>query len=204
MAFIGVGAACKTANVEAGSTVAIFGLGSIGLAVAEGSRLCGAARIIGVDVNPEKFEVGKKFGVTDFVNAKNCGDKAVSQVIIEMTNGGADYCSECVGLASVVQEAYASCRKGWGKTIVLGVDQPTSKLTLSSFEVLHSGKILTGALFGGLKAKSDIPILLKRYKDKELQLDKFITHEVKFGDINKAFDLLIEGKSLRCVIWMDK
>ncbi|KAJ4702225.1 putative Alcohol dehydrogenase [Melia azedarach] len=198
----GVGAAWKTANVEAGSTVAIFGLGSIGLAVAEGARLCGATRIIGVDVNPGKFETGKKFGVTDFVNAKTCGDKSVSEVITEMTGGGADYCFECVGLASLVQEAYACCRQGWGKTIVLGVDKPGSQLSLSSTEVLCSGKILTGSLFGGVKAKSDIPILLKRYVDKELQLDEFVTHEIRFEDINKAFDLLLQGKCLRCVIWM--
>ncbi|KAH9693691.1 Alcohol dehydrogenase-like 7 [Citrus sinensis] len=212
----GVGAAWRTANVEVGSTVVIFGLGSIGLAVAEGARLCGATRIIGVDVISEKFEIGKRFGVTEFVNSKNCGDKSVSQVllsiydlplltisiIIDMTDGGADYCFECVGLASLVQEAYACCRKGWGKTIVLGVDQPGSQLSLSSFEVLHSGKILMGSLFGGLKAKSDIPILLKRYMDKELELDKFVTHEMKFEEINSAFDLLIKGKCLRCVIWM--
>lgn len=198
----GVGAAWRTANVEVGSTVVIFGLGSIGLAVAEGARLCGATRIIGVDVISEKFEIGKRFGVTEFVNSKNCGDKSVSQIIIDMTDGGADYCFECVGLASLVQEAYACCRKGWGKTIVLGVDQPGSQLSLSSFEVLHSGKILMGSLFGGLKAKSDIPILLKRYMDKELELDKFVTHEMKFEEINSAFDLLIEGKCLRCVIWM--
>ncbi|KAH9759403.1 Alcohol dehydrogenase-like 7 [Citrus sinensis] len=195
----GVGAAWRTANVEVGSTVVIFGLGSIGLAVAEGARLCGATRIIGVDVISEKFEIGKRFGVTEFVNSKNCGDKSI---IIDMTDGGADYCFECVGLASLVQEAYACCRKGWGKTIVLGVDQPGSQLSLSSFEVLHSGKILMGSLFGGLKAKSDIPILLKRYMDKELELDKFVTHEMKFEEINSAFDLLIKGKCLRCVIWM--
>jgi len=128
----------------------------------------------------------------------------VSQVINEMTDGGADYCFECVGMASLVHEAYACCRKGWGKTIVLGVDKPGAKLSLSSFEVLHSGKSLMGSLFGGLKAKSDIPILLKKYLDKELQLDEFVTHEVRFDDINKAFDLLIEGNCLRCVIWMDK
>ncbi|KAG6704677.1 hypothetical protein I3842_07G144700 [Carya illinoinensis] len=200
----GVGAAWRTANVETGSTVAIFGLGSIGLAVAEGARLCGASKIIGVDVNPDKFEIGKKFGVTEFVNAGECGNKTVSQVINEITGGGADYCFECVGLASLVQEAYACCRKGWGKTVVLGVDKPGSTLSLSSFDVLHSGKSLMGSLFGGLKAKIDIPILLKRYMDKELQLDEFVTHEVKFEDINKAFDLLIQGESLRCVIWMDK
>ncbi|KAI8013303.1 Alcohol dehydrogenase-like 7 [Camellia lanceoleosa] len=153
----GVGAAWRTADVEAGSTVAIFGLGAIGLAV-----------------------------------------------INEMSGGGADYCFECVGLASLVHEAYACCRKGWGKTIVLGVDKPGAHLSLNSFEVLHSGKILTGSLFGGLKAKYDIPILAKRYMDKELQLDEFVTHEMSFEDINKAFDLLLEGKCLRCVIWMNK
>ncbi|CAK9180363.1 unnamed protein product [Ilex paraguariensis] len=162
----GVGAAWRSANMEAGSTVAIFGMGAIGLAVAEGARLCGATRIIGVDVNPDKFDIGKKFGVTDFVNTGNCGNKSVSQVINEMTDGGADYCFECVGLASLVHEAYACCRKGWGKTIVLGVDKPGAQLTFSSFEVLHYGKSLIGSLFGGLKPKSDVPILVKRYMDK--------------------------------------
>ncbi|XP_049363234.1 alcohol dehydrogenase-like 7 isoform X2 [Solanum verrucosum] len=168
----GVGAAWKTANVEPGSTVVIFGLGSVGLAVAEGARLCGATRIIGVGRNSDKFEIGKQFGVTEFVNSKSCGDKSVSQ--------------------------------GWGKTIVLGVDKPDAQLNLSSYEVLQSQKTLTGSFFGGLKPKSDVPILVKRYLDKELELDKFVTHEVNFEDINKAFDLLIQGKSLRCVIWMDK
>ncbi|KAK7306759.1 hypothetical protein VNO77_44715 [Canavalia gladiata] len=200
----GVGAAWRTADVEPGSTVAIFGLGSVGLAVAEGARLCGATRIIGVDVKPEKFEIGKKFGVTDFVHAGECEKKPVSQVIIDITGGGADYCFECVGRASLVHEAYASCRKGWGKTIVLGVDKPGARLSLSSYEVLHDGKSLMGSLFGGLKPKSHVPILLKRYMDKELQLDKFVTHELKFKDINKAFDLLSTGQCLRCVIWMDK
>ncbi|KAK4723129.1 hypothetical protein R3W88_013362 [Solanum pinnatisectum] len=120
------------------------------------------------------------------------------QVIIEMTNGGADYCFECVGLATLVQG------RGWGKTIVLGLDKPDAQLNLSSFEVLQSQKTLTGSFFGGLKPKSDVPILVKRYLDKELELDKFVTHEVNFEDINKAFDLLIQGKSLHCVIWMDK
>ncbi|KAE8704220.1 Alcohol dehydrogenase-like 7 [Hibiscus syriacus] len=200
----GVGAACKSANVEAGSTVVIFGLGSIGLAVAKGAKLCGANRIIGVDVNPDKFEVAKKFGVTEFINSKECGDKSLSQVVMEMTGGGADYCFECVGIASLVQEAFASCRKGWGKTIVLGVDKPGAQLNLSSYEVLHSGKILTGSLYGGVKPKSDLPLLLKRYTDKELVVDEFVTHEVRFEDINKAFELLLEGKCIRCVIWMDK
>ncbi|KMS96091.1 hypothetical protein BVRB_002030 [Beta vulgaris subsp. vulgaris] len=199
----GIGAAWRAANVQPGSSVAIFGLGAIGLAVAEGARLCGATKIIGVDVNPEKIVIGKKFGVTDFINPNSCEDKSVSQVINEMTNGGADYCFECVGMASLVQEAYASCRKGWGKTIMLGVDRPDSQLSLNSVDVLCSGKTLVGSLFGGLKAKSDIPILAKRYMDKEVRLDDFVTHEMKFDEINKAFKLLLDGNCLRCVMWMD-
>ncbi|CAH9145321.1 unnamed protein product [Cuscuta epithymum] len=200
----GLGAAIRTANVEPGSTVVIFGLGAIGLAVAEGARLCGATRIIGVDINPDKFKIGKTFGLTDFVDSSTCGNKPISQVILEMTEGGADYCFECVGMATLVQEAYACCRKGWGKTVVVGVDKPGAQLCFQSFDVLHSGKSLMGSLFGGLKPKSDIPILAQRYKDGELQLDAFVTHEVNFEDINTAFDLLLQGKSVRCVIWMDK
>ncbi|KAF5462189.1 hypothetical protein F2P56_018217 [Juglans regia] len=200
----GVGAAWKIANVKEGSTVAIFGLGSVGLAVAEGARLCGATRIIGVDVNPDKKEIGKKFGVTDFVNPGNCGDKPASQLINEMTGGGADYCFECIGVAPLVKEAYACCRNGWGKTVVIGVARPGSELGVNFQDVLDGGgKSIMGCVYGGIKAKSDIPILLKRYLDKELQLDEFVTHEIQFDEINKAFDLLIEGQCLRCVIWMN-
>ncbi|XP_021732274.1 alcohol dehydrogenase-like 7, partial [Chenopodium quinoa] len=200
----GIGAAWRAANVKPGSTVAIFGIGAIGLGVAEGARLCGATKIIAVDINPERFEFGKKFGVTDFINPNNCEDnKTVSQIICEMTDGGADYCFECVGNVTLVQEAYASCRKGWGKTIVLGVDKPDAQLSLLSMDVLLSGKSIKGSIYGGLKAKSDVPILVKRYLDKEVRLDEFVSHEMKFDEINKAFELLIEGKCLRCVIWMD-
>ncbi|XP_042506731.1 alcohol dehydrogenase-like 7 [Macadamia integrifolia] len=200
----GVGAAWKTGNVEKGTNVAVFGLGAIGLAVAEGARLRGATKIIGVDLNPNKFEIGKKLGVTDFINPLDCGNKPVHEVIAEMTNGGADYCFECVGSASLVHEAYASCRKGWGKTIALGGDKPTSQLSFNSYELLCNGKTIMGSLFGDIKPKTDIPILVKSYLDKELRLDDFVTHELQFEEINKAFDLLIKGKSIRCVIWMDK
>ncbi|KAM0950499.1 putative alcohol dehydrogenase [Dioscorea sansibarensis] len=198
-----VGAAWKAAEVEKGSTVAVFGLGAVGLAVVEGARLRGAAKIIGVDINPQKFELGKKFGLTDFVNPNEIGERSVSQVISEMTGGGADYCFECIGLASLMQSAYESARKGWGKTIVLGVEMHGQPLCLDSRRILE-GKWITGSLFGGIKAKTDIPILAKQYLDKELHLDSFITHEVGFQDINKAFELLNQGKSLRCTIWMDK
>ncbi|KAH9756478.1 alcohol dehydrogenase-like 2 [Citrus sinensis] len=189
----GVGAAWKVAGVEVGSTVAIFGLGAVGLAVAEGARLNRASKIIGVDINPEKFEIGKKFGITDFINPATCGDKTVSQVIKEMTDGGADYCFECIGLASVMNDAFNSSREGWGKTVILGVEMHGSPISLNSIEILK-GRSVCGTFFGGLKPKSDIATLAQKYLDKELNLDEFITHEVSFHDINKAFDLLLEGK----------
>ncbi|KAJ4767647.1 alcohol dehydrogenase [Rhynchospora pubera] len=199
----GVGAAWKLAGVDVGSTVAIFGLGSVGLAVAEGCRIRGASRIIGVDLNPDKFELGKKFGLTDFVNPKEIGDKSVSKVITEMTNGGADYCFECIGLASLMSDAFKSTHQGWGKTIILGVEMHGSPLCIAPYELLN-GRCVMGSLFGGIKPKDDIPTLLNKYLNKELELDKFITHEIGLDEINKAFDLLLEGKSLRCIIWMDK
>ncbi|KAI3976378.1 hypothetical protein MKX01_021894 [Papaver californicum] len=225
----GVGAAWKVADVEKGSTVAIFGLGAVGLAVAEGARIRGASKIIGVDLNPEKFETGKKFGVTDFINPKDCGEKPVSEVIKEMTDGGADYCFECIGLASLMNDAFTSCRavrihlpvshcciicfclielkhlcmQGWGKTIVLGVEMHGAPLSINTYELLR-GKRIEGSLFGGIKAKTDIPVLAQSYLNKELHLDEFITHEIGFEEINTAFDLLIQGKSLRCIIWMNK
>ncbi|CAF2046213.1 unnamed protein product [Brassica rapa] len=199
----GVGAAWKVANVEEGSTVAVFGLGAVGLAVAEGARLRGAAKIIGVDLNPDKFELGKKFGFTDFVNPTLCGEKKVSEVIKEMTGGGVDYSFECVGLPSILSEAFISTRTGSGKTVMLGMGKHAAPISLGSFDLL-SGRTICGSLFGGLKSKLDIPVLVDHYLKKELNLDSFITHELKFQEINKAFELLEEGKSLRCIIWMDK
>ncbi|KAK4559803.1 hypothetical protein RGQ29_008830 [Quercus rubra] len=199
----GIGAAWKVADVEEGSTVAIFGLGPVGLAVAEGARQRGALKIIAVDLNPEKFNIGKKFGVTDFVNPETCGEKSVSEVIKELTNGGADYCFECIGLASLMQEAFLSSRKGWGKTVILGVEMHGAQVSLNPYEFLR-GRSVIGSLFGGVKPKSDIPVFAKKYLDNELRLDEYISHELSFQDINKAFELHQEGKSLRCIIWMDR
>ncbi|KAL5558931.1 hypothetical protein UlMin_035142 [Ulmus minor] len=198
----GVGAAWKVAEVEEGSTVAIFGLGSVGLAVAEGAKLRGASKIIGVDLNPEKFELGKKFGVTDFVNPASTGGKPVSEVIKELSDGGVDYSFECIGLASSMQDAFSSTREGWGQTVILGVEMHGTPMSLNSYHLLR-GRSVTGSFFGGIKPKTDIPLLATKYLNKELNLDGFITHEVTFKDINKAFDLLLEGKSLRCLIWME-
>ncbi|PKU84730.1 alcohol dehydrogenase-like 7 [Dendrobium catenatum] len=199
----GVGAVRKIAAVEAGSSVVIFGLGAVGLAVVEGARFQGAAKIIGVDVNPDKFDIGKKLGLTHFVNPKDNGEKSVVEIIKEMTDGGADYCFECIGLASLMSDAFNCSRLGVGKTIILGVEMHGNPISIDSAEILK-GKCIMGSLFGGIKAKTDIPILAKQYLNKELHLDEFITHEVNFMDINKAFDLLVQGKSLRCIIWMNQ
>ncbi|ESQ34552.1 hypothetical protein EUTSA_v10007889mg [Eutrema salsugineum] len=199
----GVGAAWKVADVEEGSTVAIFGLGAVGLAVAEGARLRGASKIIGVDLNPDKFEIGKRFGITDFVNPALYKEKTISEVVKEMTKGGVDYSFECIGLASLMEEAFNSTRTGSGKTVILGMEKYKLPVSLGSYDLLR-GRTICGTLFGGLKPKLDIPILVDRYLKKELNLDGFITHELSFEEINKAFNLSMEGNSIRCVLWMDK
>ncbi|XP_066395314.1 alcohol dehydrogenase-like 2 isoform X1 [Miscanthus floridulus] len=199
----GVGAAWKVAAVEAGSTVAVFGLGTVGLAVAQGAKMRGAKRIIGVDLNPDKLDIAKRLGITDFVNPNETGGKkTVSEVITEMTGGGADYCFECVGSTSLMAEAFKSSRKGWGKTVILGTDAGAAAVSISSSDIKR-GRSVTGALLGGIKPKDDIPVLAHKYLDKELELDEFITHQVGFHDINRAFDLLQQGRCLRCIIWMD-
>ncbi|KAM3231094.1 hypothetical protein ACQJBY_061325 [Aegilops geniculata] len=229
----GVGAAWRLAKVQPGSSVVIFGLGAVGLSVAQGAKMCGAAKIIGVDLNPDKEELGKssfifprrnetrfrthlvdfkmlsapaagkKFGVTDFVNPSKLGESPLSQVIIEMTGGGADYCFECIGAASVMTEAFRSAKQGNGKTVILGLEKDGKPISLPSIEFLF-GKCVMGSLFGGIKPKTDIPILAEKCMNKELELEKLITHEVGLQEINTAFDLLLQGKSLRCIIWMDK
>uniref|UniRef100_A0ACD5WQ25 Uncharacterized protein n=1 Tax=Avena sativa TaxID=4498 RepID=A0ACD5WQ25_AVESA len=197
----GVGAAWKVAAVEPGSTVAVFGLGTVGLAHKGAGR--GAKRIIGVDLSPEKREIGKRMGITDFINPEDTGGKTVSEVIMEMTGGGADYCFECIGSTSVMAEAFKSSRTGWGKTIVLGVSGGAiAPISIPSHDLLR-GRSVVGSLFGGLKPKTDIPILAQKYLDKELELEEFVTHEMGFDEINRAFELLTQGKCLRCIIWMD-
>ncbi|EAY77769.1 hypothetical protein OsI_32807 [Oryza sativa Indica Group] len=196
----GVGAAWNTANVSKGSTVAIFGLGAIGLAVAEGARLRGASRIIGVDINPEKFSKGKEMGITDFINSKACS-KPVHEVIMEMTDGGVDYSFECTGITDVLREAFVSTHDGWGLTVVLGIHATPRMLPLHPME-LFDGRRITGCVFGDFKGKSQLPEIVEKCMQGEINInfDGFITQEMPFADINKAFQLLEEGKSLRCLL----
>ncbi|XP_052162174.1 alcohol dehydrogenase-like 2 isoform X2 [Oryza glaberrima] len=181
----GVGAAWKVAAVEPGSSVAVFGLGAVGLAVAQGARMRGATRIIGVDLNPDKFDVGKWLGITDFINPNDTGGKTVSEVIKEMTGGGgADYCFECIGSASVMAEAFQSSRMGWGKTILLGVIGSMAPIGIPPQDLLP-GRSVIGSLFGGIKPKNDIPMLAQKYLDKYIS---FVYAGAGAGGVHNARD----------------
>nr|KJB26826.1 hypothetical protein B456_004G262400 [Gossypium raimondii] len=193
----GLGAAWNVADISKGSIVVIFGLGTVGLAVAQGAKLRGASQIIGVDINPEKYEKAKCFGVTDFLNP-NEYNEPIQQVIKRISGGGTDYSFECIGNTGMVTTALQSCCDGWGLTVTLGVPKTNPEIA-SHYSAFLSGKTLKGSLFGGWKPKSDLPSLVNKYMNR---VDEFITHNLPFEDINKAFTLMREGKCLRCVIHM--
>lgn len=198
----GLGAAWNVADIANGSTVVIFGLGTVGLAVAQGAKLRGASRIIGVDINPAKHEKAKAFGITEFVNPNDCHEP-LPQVIKNITDGGADYSFECIGDTRMVTTALQSCCDGWGLTVTLGVPKLTPEIT-AHYALFLSGRTLRGSLFGGWKPKTDLPQLVDMYLKKEIQVDEFITHNLSFDDINEAFNLMQEGRCFRCVIHMPK
>ncbi|XP_059454975.1 alcohol dehydrogenase-like 6, partial [Corylus avellana] len=190
------------ADISKGSTVAIFGLGTVGLSVAQGAKLRGASRIIGVDTNPEKGEKAKAFGVTEFLNP-NDSDEPLQQIIKRITDGGADYSFECIGDTGMMTTALQSCCDGWGLTVTLGVPKEKPEMK-AHYGLFITGRTLKGSLFGGWRPKSDLPSLVDMYTKKEIEIDEFITHNMPFEDINKAFDLMKEGRCLRCVIHMPK
>ncbi|XP_031263013.1 alcohol dehydrogenase-like 6 [Pistacia vera] len=196
----GLGAAWNVADISKGSTVVIFGLGTVGLSVAQGAKIRGACRIIGVDTNPEKSEKAKVFGITEFLNPNDCNEP-IQQVIKRITDGGADYSFECIGDTGMITTALQSCCDGWGLTVTLGVPKVKPEVA-AHYGLFLSGRTLKGTLFGRWKPKSDLPSLLDMYSKKEIMIDEFITHDLQFEDINKAFNLMKEGKCLRCVIHM--
>ncbi|XP_028768517.1 alcohol dehydrogenase-like 6 isoform X1 [Neltuma alba] len=198
----GLGAAWNVANISEGSTVVIFGLGTVGLSVAQGAKLRGASRIIGVDNNPQKCENAKAFGVTEVVNP-NSFDEPIVQVIKRMSNGGADFSFECVGDTDMITTALQSCCDGWGLTVTLGVPKVKPEMS-AHYALLLMGRTLKGSLYGGWKPKSDLPSLVEKYVNKEIEIDDYITHDLPFNEINKAFNLMREGKCLRCVIHMPR
>ncbi|KAG5224299.1 alcohol dehydrogenase [Salix suchowensis] len=194
----GFGAAWKEAPVKMGSTVAVLGLGAVGLGVTEGARMQGAAKIIGIDKNIMKKDKGLAFGMTDFINPDEYPDKSISQVIKDLTGGmGVDYCFECVGAEYLINQAIQAAKEGKGKTIVIGGGIKSVKI---DYFPLLSGRTLKGSIFGGLKVKSDLPIVLEKCKNKEFHLDELVTHEVTLHDIEKAFELLKQPDCVKVLI----
>lgn len=194
----GIGAVRNTAKVEAGATVAVFGLGAIGLAVIQGAQMVGAERIIAIDVNPEKFTLAGQFGATEFVNP-NDYDDPIQQVIVDMTDGGVDYSFECIGNVNVMRSALECCHKGWGESVIIGVAGAGEEISTRPFQLV-TGRVWKGSAFGGVKGRSELPGYVEDYMQGRLHIDEFITHDMPFERINEAFELLHAGKSIRTVL----
>jgi len=198
----GLGAVWNTAKVEKGANVAIFGLGTVGLAVAEGAKAAGASRIIGVDIDPTKFDRAKDFGVTEVLNPKDY-KKATQEVIVELTDGGVDYSFDCTGNVSVMRTALECCHKGWGTSVIIGVAAAGQEISTRPFQLV-TGRVWKGTAFGGFKSRSQVRELVEKYLEEEIKVDEYITHNMKLADINEAFDLLHSGKCLRCVLQLSE
>jgi len=198
----GMGAVLNTAKVKEGDTVAIFGLGGIGLSAIIGARMAGASRIIGIDINESKFDLAKQLGATDLVNPKNF-DKPIQEVIVEMTDGGVDYSFECIGNVNVMRSALECCHKGWGESVIIGVAGAGQEISTRPFQLV-TGRVWRGSAFGGVKGRSELPGIVERYLDGEFGLQEFITHTMGLDEINDAFELMHKGESIRSVVHMDK
>ncbi|WP_043527898.1 S-(hydroxymethyl)glutathione dehydrogenase/class III alcohol dehydrogenase [Litchfieldella xinjiangensis] len=194
----GIGAVMNTAKVEPGSTVAVFGLGAIGLAVIQGAQMVGASRIIAIDINADKFELARQFGATDFVNPKDHADP-IQQVIVDMTDGGVDYSFECIGNVNVMRQALECCHKGWGESVIIGVAGAGEEISTRPFQLV-TGRVWRGSAFGGVKGRTELPGYVERYMKGEIKIDEFVTHDMPFEQINEAFELLHAGKSIRSVL----
>lgn len=194
----GIGAVLNTAKVEPGSTVAVFGLGGIGLSVIQGAVMAKAGRIIGIDTNTSKFDMAQRLGATDVVNPADY-DRPVQDVIVDMTDGGVDYSFECIGNVSVMRAALECCHKGWGESTIIGVAGAGQEISTRPFQLV-TGRVWRGSAFGGVKGRSQLPAYVDRYMAGEINLDAMITHTLPLAEINRAFDLMHEGKSIRSVI----
>ena len=193
----GVGAAINTAGVKPGDTVAVFGLGGIGLNVVQGARIAGASMIIGVDLNDDKAEWGRKYGMTHFVNPSS-GGTAVEQ-IMALTGMGVDYSFACIGITSVMEQAFESARMGWGTSVVVGLAPAEAKVSAIPMQLI-TGRSWIGTAFGGAKGRTDVPKIVDMYMGGQIEIDSMITHKMPLEDINKAFDLMHDGKSVRSVV----
>ena len=197
----GIGAVINTAKVEAGANVVVFGLGGIGLNVLQGARMVGANMIIGVDTNPSKRALAEKFGMTHFVNPTEVGGDLVAH-LVELTKGGADYSFECIGNVEVMRQALECCHKGWGESIIIGVAGSGQEINTRPFQLV-TGRVWRGTAFGGAKGRTDVPQIVDWYMDGKINIDDLITHTMPLEQINDAFDLMHDGKSIRSVVTFD-
>jgi S-(hydroxymethyl)glutathione dehydrogenase/alcohol dehydrogenase len=194
----GIGAVMFTAGVEPNSTAVVFGLGGIGLNVIQGLRLVGARQIVGVDLNPSKADMARKFGMADFVNPKDVKGDLVGH-LVELTGGGADYSFECIGNVDVMRTALECCHKGWGTSVVIGVAPAGAEISTRPFQLV-TGRNWRGSAFGGARGRTDVPKIVDMYMEGRIDIDSLITHKLKLDDINKGFDLMHAGESIRSVV----
>ncbi|MCO4780765.1 MAG: S-(hydroxymethyl)glutathione dehydrogenase/class III alcohol dehydrogenase [Candidatus Cloacimonetes bacterium] len=195
----GVGAVLNTAKVEAGSTVAVFGLGGVGLSAIQGAVIAKAKRIIAIDINEKKFEFARQLGATDCINPLNY-DIPIQEVLVNLTDGGVDYSFECVGNVELMRSALECCHKGWGQSFIIGVAGAGQEISTRPFQLV-TGRSWRGSAFGGVKGRSQLPDYVDMYLKGSLNVDDFITHKLKLDEINTAFDLMHEGKSIRSVVY---
>eukprot|EP01112_Ceratiomyxa_fruticulosa_P008936 TRINITY_DN2323_c0_g5_i1.p1 TRINITY_DN2323_c0_g5~~TRINITY_DN2323_c0_g5_i1.p1 ORF type:complete len:377 (+),score=82.33 TRINITY_DN2323_c0_g5_i1:84-1214(+) len=195
----GFGAVINTAKVEKGATVAVFGLGAVGLSVVQGAVHVGASRIIGIDTNPGKFEIAKTFGCTEFVNPNDHHGKPIQQVIVDLTDGGVDYSFECIGNVHVMRSALECCHKGWGVSTIIGVAPAGTTIETRPFQLV-TGRVWKGSAFGGVKGRTQLPGIVEDYLAGKLKVDEFVTFTRPLDKINEAFELMHEGKAIRTVV----
>ncbi len=195
----GIGAVLYTAKVWAGANVVVFGLGGIGLNVIQGARMVGANKIIGVDLNPSKRAMAEKFGMTHFINPKEVGDDKVVQAIQDLTDGGADFSFECIGNTNVMRQALECTHRGWGESIIVGVAGAGKEISTRPFQLV-TGRVWRGTAFGGVRGRTQVPQIVDWYMEGKINIDDLITHKMPIEDINKAFDLMHDGTSIRSVV----
>src|SRR5437016_10121670 len=193
----GIGAVINTAKVEPGANVVVFGLGGIGLNVIQAARMVGANKIIGVDINPGREAMARKFGMTDFINPKQVDN--VVDAIIGLTDGGADYSFECIGNVATMRQALECCHKGWGQSIIIGVAPGGAEISTRPFQLV-TGRVWKGWAFGGARGRTDVPKIVDWYMDGKLNIDDLITHRLPLERINEGFDLMKSGESIRSVV----
>ena len=194
----GIGAVINTAKVEPGANVVVFGLGGIGLNVVQGARIAGADMIVGVDLNPDREALGRKFGLTHFIKPADLEEDLVPY-IVNLTKGGADYSFECIGNVEVMRQALECCHKGWGESIIIGVAGAGKEISTRPFQLV-TGRVWRGTAFGGVRGRTEVPTIVDWYMDGKINIDDLITHTMPLEEINTAFDLMHEGKSIRGVI----